>query len=92
MLDFKHDSAAHRYQATQDGQLAGTCKYELQASVITFIHTVVEPKFEGAGVGSALAKHVLEDSRAKGLKVIPACEFIKAYIARHPEYADLLAA
>ncbi|WP_411885884.1 GNAT family N-acetyltransferase [Polaromonas sp. YR568] len=91
MLEFKHDQPAHRYQAVQDGHIAGTCQYELDGSVITFTHTVVQPEFKGTGVGSALARHVLDESRAQGFKVVPACEFIKGYIARHSEYADLLA-
>ncbi len=63
----------------------------LEGKTITFTHTVVEPEFEGKGVGSALAKHVLDDSRAQGLKVVPACKFIAAYISRHSEYQDLVA-
>jgi uncharacterized protein len=90
MLEFKHDQTNHLYQALRNGQLAGTCKYTIEGDVITFTHTVVEPKFEGAGVGSGLAKHVLDESRAKGLKVVAACEFIQSYITRHSEYADLL--
>jgi uncharacterized protein len=32
---------------------------------------------------------VLDIARAQGLKVVPICPFAKAYIERHPEYADL---
>jgi len=28
--------------------------------------------------------------RAEGLKVIAQCPFVKAYLEKHPEYADLL--
>jgi predicted GNAT family acetyltransferase len=34
---------------------------------------------------------MLELIRAEGLKVKPLCPFVKAYIGKHPEYADLLA-
>ena len=54
-------------------------------------HTVVQPEFEGDGVGSALAKHALEKSRASGLTVVPTCKFIAAYIDKHLEFKDLLA-
>jgi predicted GNAT family acetyltransferase len=40
-------------------------------------------------VGSALAKHVLDYARENKLRVMPLCPFIKAYIDRHPEYADI---
>ncbi len=45
----------------------------------------------GQGVGSKLVRGVLDALRAEGAKVVPRCEFVAAYIARHPEYRDLLA-
>src|SRR5690606_17493780 len=53
-------------------------------------HTVVETAAEGRGVGSALARTALDAARAEGLRVVPQCPFIAAYIARHPDYADLV--
>jgi predicted GNAT family acetyltransferase len=57
-----------------------------------FTHTEVDPAFEGHGIGSALAAGALDDARRRGLVVVPSCPFIRAYITRHPEYADLLRA
>jgi uncharacterized protein len=51
---------------------------------------VVPEAFEGQGVGSALAKAALGYAREQGLKVIPLCAFIAAYIAKHPEWHDLV--
>jgi predicted GNAT family acetyltransferase len=44
----------------------------------------------GHGHGSTLVRAALDDVRARGLSVIPLCPFVKAYIEKHPEYADLL--
>jgi predicted GNAT family acetyltransferase len=33
----------------------------------------------------------LEQARAQNLKVVPRCSFVAAYLARHPEFTDLLA-
>ena len=41
-------------------------------------------------VGSALARHALDDLRGRGVAVLPTCPFIKAWIDHHPEYRDLL--
>jgi uncharacterized protein len=79
-----------RYEATIDGAYAGGAWYELDGDVITFTHTVVEPDFEGQGVGGALAQYALDDVRARGLRVIPRCPFIARWIHRHPDYVDLL--
>ena len=56
-----------------------------------FTHTEIDPAFEGHGVGSALAKAALDDVRAKGLKAVPLCPFIRTWIDRHPDYEDLVA-
>lgn len=84
------DTGASRYEARVDGAVAGTCEYRLEGSTITFTHTVVDPAFEGRGVGSALARKALDDARSDGLRVVADCRFIAAYLQRHAEYSDLL--
>jgi hypothetical protein len=72
-----------------DGHIAATY-YKIADGVITFIHTEVPPELGGKGVGSKLVKGALDQLRAEGLKVIAQCPFVKAYIEKHPDYADLL--
>ena len=80
----------HRYEAAIDGQLAGYCEYNLLSNAVMFTHTEVLPAFEGQGVGSAIARHVLDEARARGAAVIPVCQFIAGYIRKHREYVDLV--
>ena len=49
------------------------------------------PAIEGHGVGSKLVRGALDAARDQGLRVVPQCPFVAAYIKRHPEYEDLLA-
>lgn len=83
-----------RWEAVLDDDpgaaVVGYAAYRRQGDRITFTHTVVEPEHEGAGVGSALARAALDDARAAGLRVVPRCPFIAAWIARHRDYADLV--
>jgi hypothetical protein len=58
--------------------------------VRVLLHTVIDPDYEGHGVGSALARGALDDVRARGMSVVARCPFIAEYITRHDEYADLL--
>ena len=58
---------------------------------IALLHTEVPDVLSGQGVGSKLVRGTLDAVRAEGLKVVPRCEFVAAYVARHPEYRDLLA-
>ena len=80
----------HRYEATIDGDLAGYCEYNLLSEAIMFTHTEVLPAHEGQGVGSAIARHVLDEARAQGQHVIPVCQFIAGWIRKHRDYADLV--
>lgn len=80
-----------RFEATVDGELAGFSAYRLREGVIEFTHTEVDDAFEGKGVGSALVSGALDQVRAEGLDVIATCPFVRGYIERHQEYADLLA-
>ena len=79
-----------QFAARVEGQLAGVAAYELSDGVITFTHTVVGDDFEGQGVGSALARTALDSARERGLAVVPRCSFIAGWIAKHPDYADLV--
>ena len=72
-------------------QLAGLVTYVRSGDAVTIAHTEVRPGFEGRGLGARLAKFALDDARRRGLRVVPRCPFVAAYIRRHPEYADLIA-
>lgn len=88
-----HEPEAHRYAAYLDGALAGFTVYELaeDPARIVFVHTEVDDAFEGRGVGSAIARAALDDVRATGeRRVVPQCPFIRGWIEKHPDYADLL--
>ena len=89
MSEIVNNKAHHRYELAVDGHLAVT-HYKLDGGVITFIHTEVPPELGGKGIGSKLIKGALDQVRAEGLKVIAECPFVKAYLDKHPEYADLL--
>jgi predicted GNAT family acetyltransferase len=41
-------------------------------------------------VGSRLVRGALDDVRAGGRRIRPLCPFVRAYVDRHPEYADLV--
>ena len=91
MTDIVNNTAKHRYELAVDGHIAAT-HYEIADGVITFVHTEVPPELGGKGIGSKLIKGALDQVRAEGLKVIAECPFVKAYIEKHPDYADLLKA
>ncbi|GAA1975707.1 GNAT family N-acetyltransferase [Nocardioides panacihumi] len=90
-VEVRDNPAENRYEAWLDGELAGIAVYGRSEHAIVFLHTEVDDKFEGKGVGSALARGALDDVRAEGQRdVVPLCPFIKAWIDKHPDYQDLL--
>jgi uncharacterized protein len=89
MSDVVNNPAKHRYELAVDGHIAATY-YKVADGVITFVHTEVPPELGGKGVGSRLVQGALDQVRADGLKVIAQCPFVKAWIDKHADYADLL--
>ena len=82
-----------RYEARIGERVLGIVEYDLDPTGerMVLVHTEVMPDAEGMGVGSRLARGALEDVRSRGLKLVVECEFIGAYLKRHPrEYEDLL--
>ena len=88
--EVRNNEAEQRYELEVDGQLA-LAAYRLSDDRIVFTHTEVPEALEGRGVGSRLIKAALDDVRARGLKAVPACAFVKHYMEKHPEVQDLRA-
>jgi hypothetical protein len=88
MNDVVNNREQHRYELAVEGHIAASY-YKVADGVITFMHTEVPPELGGKGIGSRLVKGALDQARAEGLKVVALCPFVKAYIDRHSDYADL---
>ncbi|MDR6974303.1 putative GNAT family acetyltransferase [Streptomyces sp. 3330] len=75
-----------RLEAYVDGRLAGIAEYLPAKRLIAFVHTEVDPEFEGRGVGSALARAGLDMVKRTDTRFLAVCPFIAGWSARHPEY------
>ena len=82
---------ASRYELWLGTTRAGLIEYRSEPGVVLLIHTEVAPSFEGQGLGERLVAAALEDLRARGLELVPVCPFVRAYLRRHPDQADLVA-
>jgi hypothetical protein len=79
-----------RYEVYADEELAGFTEYHRYRDEIAFIHTETAPEFGGRGLAGQLVQHALDDTRRRGLAVLPFCPYVRGFIARHPEYVDLV--
>ncbi|MBB2200520.1 GNAT family N-acetyltransferase [Gluconacetobacter tumulisoli] len=89
MTDLIDDTVRHRFEIHVGGGVAFV-DYAVEGGRLVLGHTKVPPALEGRGVGSTLVRAVLDEARARGMRVVSRCSFVTAYIHRHPDYADLL--
>ena len=86
-----NNSAEQRFELVRDDG-KGVLAYRLHgAQTIALVHTEVDRALTSQGIAARLAHDALEYARANHLRVIPICPFVRAYLARHREYADLVA-
>jgi predicted GNAT family acetyltransferase len=88
--DVRHNVAARRFETTVDDLLA-RADYQVAGGVMRLYHTEVPQALEGRGIAGAMVKAALAHARAEGLRVEPACSYVRAYMKRHPDTQDLLA-
>jgi uncharacterized protein len=79
-----------RFEVTVDGEPAGFLVYRTKPGLLALIHTEVEDRFEGHGLGGRLARFALDRAREQGLAVLPFCPFVNDWMKRHREYVDLV--
>jgi len=85
----RDNAALSRFELDGGGVMA-FASYRIDGGVIAFLHTETPPQARGQGLASQLVAGALQIARARGLKVKPVCAFVRAYIAKHPEFRDLL--
>jgi len=89
-LGVRHNEAARRFEAGAAPNLA-KLNYHLTAHAVDLLHVEVPEEYQGQGLAGKLASTALNWAREKGLKVIPSCPYVKGYLGKHPELADLVA-
>jgi len=89
-LRVENARSRQRYEVRTAGDCAFLEYHDSPGGALVLDHTEVPPAFEGRGVGGLLVKTALEDARAQGRRVVPACPFVFSYIKRHPEYEPLV--
>jgi predicted GNAT family acetyltransferase len=78
----------NRYELRDGDKVAGFANYTLTPDQVVFTHTVIEDEYEGQGLGSKLARHVLDDAAASGKRIVPVCSFIAAYVRKHRDWDE----
>ncbi len=82
---------AGRYELVIDGAVASYADFTDTADgVRIFPHTVTDPAFRGRGLAAEIVRFALDDTRAAGRTVQPACWFVAEFIEANADYGDLV--
>ncbi|ARW11350.1 GNAT family N-acetyltransferase [Acetobacter ascendens] len=89
MCNLVDNTVEHRFEMLQNGQKTFV-DYANKGDVLVLLHAEVPVSLRGQGAGSRLARAVLDDVRSKKVKLSIKCDFLLRFIAKHPEYKDLI--
>jgi uncharacterized protein len=78
-----------RFEIERNGEVA-CLEYTLSGNVLELTHTEVPEKLRHMGLASSLAETALGWARERALMVDVVCPTVREYIAKHPEYAELV--
>ena len=90
MAEVSDNANELRYELRGGDTLIGFINYRDEPDRRVLVHTDIDPKYEGGGYGSQLVKAALDDVRARGIKIVPLCPFVAAFLRRHPDYGDVV--
>lgn len=82
--------AMHRFELPLGDDEIAAAYYGLEGDRLAIIHTEVPFRLSGQGIGSRLARSVFEEARQRGIRLVIRCPFFSAFLARHPEYSELV--
>jgi predicted GNAT family acetyltransferase len=88
--DVRDNSALSRFELDLEGGIA-VANYRRAGNVLTIYHTETPRNLRERGSGTRLVRGALDIIRARGERVVPRCPFVRIFIARHPDYAGLVA-
>jgi predicted GNAT family acetyltransferase len=87
-----HEPERNRYALRLDDEVVGVADYVRDGDALAITHTGVEPRLRGRGLAGELVDFALRDLGESDLKVLPYCSYVSDFIARRPEYLELVPA
>ncbi len=90
MSEVVDNQERNRFELEEQGLIA-FADYRLVGGRLVIPHVEAPVPLRGTGTAGRLMTGLLDQARARGLKVEPLCPYAAAFIRRHPEYQDLVA-
>lgn len=84
------EEAANRSAAYKEGELIGECEFSVSEQIWIIDHTGVRPAYGGQGIARRLVEKVIEEARARQIKILPLCSYASKMMEGKTEYQDVL--
>lgn len=88
-IEVRHEKSAKRFAARVDSKIAYLSYEEREGGVLDYAHTYTPPEFRNRGIAEHITRTALEYARDNNISVIPSCSYVRYFLERHPEFADV---
>jgi predicted GNAT family acetyltransferase len=85
-----HDVRGRRFEVRIGVGPPAFLSYTIAGDLVILEHTEVPDELRGQGLGAHLARIALTEARQRHWRIVPRCEYVAGFIARHPEFDDLV--
>lgn len=93
---FRDVPSAQRFEqgfTDADGETRAVfADYAVQGDIRVILHVEADPNLRGSGAAGRFMQSLVEHAREEGLSLVPRCGYAVAWLKRHPEYNDVIAA
>lgn len=83
------ESNPDRFEITSDGVVAGFAQFADHDGRRVFFHTEIGEDFGGQGLAGIVVEEAVTATREEGLAVVAVCPYVKKWLTKHPEHADI---
>ena len=84
------DKESDKFTISVDGKAVGLTAYADHENQRVFPHTEVDDAYEGRGLATIVIGEALAQTKAEGLRIVPMCPTVAAFVEKHSEYADIV--
>jgi uncharacterized protein len=90
-VEVQHQEQRRRFVARTPAGPASVAYERPDDRTIELHHTIVPEEERGRGVGGTVVRAAIAYARDRGLRVVPSCPFVRAWLDEHPDERDVLA-
>lgn len=84
------DKDTDRFSIAVEGKPVGLTAFGDRDGQRVFYHTEVDDAFGGRGLGTIVIAEALAATRAEGLRIVPVCPMVAAYVRKHEDLNDIV--